>query len=130
MGPNSPNPKKLTQKHYMSPTISAASKAIIPKKKILAERNEASESIFSEPVVQKTSNHESKTISSNPVMEKSDIASPQGFEPNGNEENVVVSMMQGGRKKRAGRFGNFWVFPLLVKRLKQVWRKESVFLLF
>ena len=90
MGPNSPNPKKLTQKHYMSPTISAASKAIIPKKKILAERNEASESIFSEPVVQKTSNHESKTISSNPVMEKSDIASPQGFEPNGNEKNVVA----------------------------------------
>lgn len=90
MGPNSPNPKKLTQKHYMSPTISAASKAIIPKKKILAERNEASESIFSEPVVQKTSNIESKTTSSNPVMEKSNIASPQGFEPNGNEKNVVA----------------------------------------
>ena len=90
MGPNSPNPKKLTQKHYMSPTISAASKAIIPKKKILAERNEASESIFSEPVVQKTPNLESKTTCSNPVTEKSDIASPQGFEPNGNEENVVA----------------------------------------
>lgn len=90
MGPNSPNPKKLTQKHYMSPTISAASKAIIPKKKILAERNEASESIFSEPVVQKTSNLESKPTSSNPVTEKSDIASPQGFEPNDNEENVVA----------------------------------------
>ena len=119
MGPNSPNPKKLTQKHYMSPTTSVASKVIIPKKKILAERNEASESIFLEPVVQKTSNIESKTTSSNPVMEKSDIASPQGFEPNGNEENVVVSMMQGGRKKRAGRFGNFWVLEFLVKRLKQ-----------
>lgn len=90
MGPNSPNPKKLTQKHYMSPTISAASKAIIPKTKILAERNEASESIFSEPVVQKTSNLESKPTSSNPVTEKSDIASPQGFEPNDNEENVVA----------------------------------------
>lgn len=90
MGPNSPNPKKLTQKHYMSPTISAASKAIIPKKKILAERNEASESIFSEPVVQKTSNLESKPTSSNPVTGKSDIASPQGFEPNDNEENVVA----------------------------------------
>lgn len=90
MGPNSPNPKKLTQKHYMFPTISAASKAIIPKKKILAERNEASESIFSEPVVQKTSNLESKPTSSNPVTEKSDIASPQGFEPNDNEENVVA----------------------------------------
>ena len=36
MGPNSPNPKKLTQKHYMSPTISAASKAIIPKKENLS----------------------------------------------------------------------------------------------
>ena len=119
MGPNSPNPKKLTQKHYMSPTTSVASKAIIPKKKILAERNEASESIFSEPVVQKTSNIESKTTSSNPVMEKSDIASPQGFEPNGNEENVVVSMMQGGRKNRARRFGNFWVLEFLVKQLKQ-----------
>lgn len=90
MGPNSPNPKKLTQKHYMSPTISAASKAIIPKKKILAERNEASESIFSEPVVQKTSNLESKPTSSNSVTGKSDIASPQGFEPNDNEENVVA----------------------------------------
>lgn len=90
MGPNSPNPKKLTQKHYMSPTISAASKAIIPKKKILAERNEASEPIFSEPVVQKTSNLESKPTSSNPVTGKSDIASPQGFEPNDNEENVVA----------------------------------------
>lgn len=90
MGPNSPNPKKLTQKHYMSPTISAASKAIIPKKKILAERNEASEPIFSEPVVQKTSNLESKPTSSNSVTGKSDIASPQGFEPNDNEENVVA----------------------------------------
>ena len=108
MGPNSPNPKKLTQKHYMSPTISAASKAIIPKKKILAERNEASKSIFSEPVVQKTSNLESKTTSSNPVMEKSDIASPQGFEPNGNEENVVVSMMQGERERR--ELGGFEIF--------------------
>ncbi|XP_075666348.1 uncharacterized protein LOC142636140 [Castanea sativa] len=91
MGPNSPNPKKLTQKHYMSPTISAASKAIIPKKKILAERNEASESIFSEPVVQKTSYLESKTTFSYPVTEKSDIASsPQVFEANDNEENVVA----------------------------------------
>ena len=51
-------------------------------------------------------------------MKKSDRASPQGFEPNGNEENVVVSMMQGGRKKRAGQFGNFWVLEFLVKRLK------------
>ncbi|XP_052180936.1 uncharacterized protein LOC127794083 [Diospyros lotus] len=44
---NDPNhgemaPKKSLMKHFMSPTISAASKAAVPRKKILAERNEAS----------------------------------------------------------------------------------------
>ncbi|PON81101.1 hypothetical protein TorRG33x02_231320 [Trema orientale] len=41
--PNLQNLKKQTTKNYMSTTISAASKAIGPKKKILAERNEGSE---------------------------------------------------------------------------------------
>lgn len=37
------NPKKAAVKHFMSPTISAATKAAaVPRKKILAERNEAS----------------------------------------------------------------------------------------
>lgn len=40
---NSQNLKKAAAKNYMSSTISAASKAIAPRKKILAERNEASE---------------------------------------------------------------------------------------
>ncbi|KAG8380032.1 hypothetical protein BUALT_Bualt07G0151300 [Buddleja alternifolia] len=36
------NHKKVVVKHFMSPTISAASKAAAPRKKILAERNENS----------------------------------------------------------------------------------------
>lgn len=35
-----PNKKKLTTKHFMSPTLSAAIKANVPKKRILTERNE------------------------------------------------------------------------------------------
>ena len=62
-------------------------------------------------------------------MEKSDITSPQGFEPNGNEENVVVSMKQGGREKRAGWFGNFWVLEFLVKGLKRIREVNSSFVI-
>ena len=38
----------------------------------------------------------------------------------------ISSMMQGGREKRVGRFGNFWVLEFLVKRLSRI-RSESVF---
>lgn len=48
------NPKKSTTKNFMSPTISAASKATLPKKKILAERNEASGSMLSDAHFSKT----------------------------------------------------------------------------
>lgn len=51
--PNLSNPKKSTKKHYMSPTISAASKAISSRKNILVERNEASESVFSNAHIEK-----------------------------------------------------------------------------
>lgn len=40
MGTNFHNPKKPMAKNYRSPTISAASKAISPRKKVLTERNE------------------------------------------------------------------------------------------
>lgn len=51
--PNFSNPKKSMKRHYMSPTISAASKAISSRKNILGERNEASESVFSNTHVEK-----------------------------------------------------------------------------
>ena len=38
----------------------------------------------------------------------------------------ISSIMQGGREKRAGQFGNFWVLEFLVKRLSRI-RRESVF---
>ncbi|KAF3450680.1 hypothetical protein FNV43_RR06769 [Rhamnella rubrinervis] len=49
LGTVSHTPKKPMPKRYMSPTISAASKAITPtpRNKILSERNEGSESVFS-----------------------------------------------------------------------------------
>lgn len=47
MSVNSHIPNKTMTKHYMSPTIAAASKTIAPRKKILTERNEGSESAFS-----------------------------------------------------------------------------------
>uniref|UniRef100_A0A5B7BQN0 Uncharacterized protein n=1 Tax=Davidia involucrata TaxID=16924 RepID=A0A5B7BQN0_DAVIN len=53
------NPKKPLTKHFMSPTISAASKASVPRKKILVERNEAS--TFPETHLQNAPNHDSKT---------------------------------------------------------------------
>lgn len=49
---SSQSPKKMT-KNYMSPTLSAASKAMTPKRKILAERNGASESISTDTHVKK-----------------------------------------------------------------------------
>lgn len=48
VGTVSHTPKKPMSKNYMSPTISAASKAITPRNKILSERNEDSESVFSD----------------------------------------------------------------------------------
>lgn len=49
IGANLQNKKKPMAKNYMASTISAASKAVTPRKKILAERNEASENEASEP---------------------------------------------------------------------------------
>lgn len=40
MGTSLQNSKKPMTKHFMSPTISASSKAVAPRKKVLAERNE------------------------------------------------------------------------------------------
>ncbi|KAK3220018.1 hypothetical protein Dsin_013988 [Dipteronia sinensis] len=54
-------------KHFMSPTISAASKAIAPRKKILTERNE-----ISDTRIQKTLNICSKGTFSNPDINNSD----------------------------------------------------------
>ncbi|PRQ51119.1 hypothetical protein RchiOBHm_Chr2g0140801 [Rosa chinensis] len=51
--PNLSNPKKSMKKHYMSPTISAACKAVSSRKNILGERNEVSESVFSNTHVEK-----------------------------------------------------------------------------
>lgn len=48
------NRKKSTSKNFMSPTISAAAKANFPRKKILADRNEASGSILSDIHFSKT----------------------------------------------------------------------------
>ncbi|CAL9009914.1 unnamed protein product [Prunus brigantina] len=47
------SPKKPMAKNYMSPTISATSKAIVSRKNILGERNEASEPNFSNTLVEK-----------------------------------------------------------------------------
>lgn len=47
ISPSSQNPKKGA-KNFMSPTVSAASKAALPRKKVLMERNEAFGSDFSE----------------------------------------------------------------------------------
>ncbi|KAI3932097.1 hypothetical protein MKW92_032180 [Papaver armeniacum] len=61
------NPKKpSTPKHFMSPTISAASKISTPKKKILMERNDFSSSETSSTTthVSKTPNLDSKTPNS------------------------------------------------------------------
>ncbi|KAF2301125.1 hypothetical protein GH714_020266 [Hevea brasiliensis] len=74
MGLNVQNSKKpsatTTTKHYMSPTISAVSKANPPRKKILAERNESlhnslqNASILDSKTIQKSTSLDSKTTSS------------------------------------------------------------------
>ncbi|KAL6285582.1 hypothetical protein ACE6H2_009972 [Prunus campanulata] len=48
------SPKKPMTKNYMSPTISAASKAIASRNNILGERNETSEPNFSNTLVEKS----------------------------------------------------------------------------
>ncbi|XP_020414324.1 uncharacterized protein LOC109947780 isoform X2 [Prunus persica] len=48
------SPKKPMAKNYMSPTISATSKAIVSRMNILGERNEASEPKFSNTLVEKS----------------------------------------------------------------------------
>lgn len=55
MGDNLKNLKKPVAKNYMSPTISAASKAVAPRKKILGERNEVSEPSSFDANIQKIS---------------------------------------------------------------------------
>ncbi|KAI9161586.1 hypothetical protein LWI28_004909 [Acer negundo] len=44
-------PPSPPTKHFMSPTISAASKAIAPRKKILAERNENSDTLIQKTLI-------------------------------------------------------------------------------
>ncbi|CAK9174547.1 unnamed protein product [Ilex paraguariensis] len=70
MGAKLQNPKIPTTKHFMSPTISAASKAIVPRKKILAERNEAS--TFSDTHLTQTPNHGTKTTTLSSGVYRSD----------------------------------------------------------
>ncbi|RWR83137.1 hypothetical protein CKAN_01188200 [Cinnamomum micranthum f. kanehirae] len=55
ISPSSQNPKKGA-KNFMSPTVSAASKAALPRKKVLMERNEAFGSDFSESQMGKSPN--------------------------------------------------------------------------
>ncbi|KAF8393458.1 hypothetical protein HHK36_021702 [Tetracentron sinense] len=56
-------PKKSMTKNFMSPTISAASKAAMPRKKILVERNGASSPILPDTHVQKTLHTDSRVSS-------------------------------------------------------------------
>ncbi|KAJ9179259.1 hypothetical protein P3X46_011068 [Hevea brasiliensis] len=78
MGVNVQNSKKPTTKHYMSPTISAASKANPPRKKILAERNESLDNSL-----QKT-----------PASLDSKATSSTEFDDN--EQNVLVDDLSSG----------------------------------
>ncbi|PSR96889.1 Protein Ycf2 like [Actinidia chinensis var. chinensis] len=61
IGSKSQNLKKPPMKHFMSPTISAASKVQAPRKKILVERNEISN--FSDTHLHNTPNLDSKPSS-------------------------------------------------------------------
>ncbi|XP_021294657.1 uncharacterized protein LOC110424425 isoform X2 [Herrania umbratica] len=60
LGLNLQNPKKETVKNFMSPTVSAASKASFRRRKILAERNESPVSNFSNTYLSKPPNLDSK----------------------------------------------------------------------
>ncbi|XVF26861.1 hypothetical protein REPUB_Repub14bG0056000 [Reevesia pubescens] len=61
MGLNLQNPKKQqTEKNFMSPTVSAVSKASFPRKKILADRNESPGSNSFNTHLSKTPNLDSK----------------------------------------------------------------------
>ncbi|KAM6585202.1 hypothetical protein CsatB_012204 [Cannabis sativa] len=82
--PNLQNNPKVMPKHYMSTTISAASKANLPRKKILGDRNEASEPSSSfETKFEKIS-----------ILDNSDESLSQstgGGEEEENEDALVVS---------------------------------------
>lgn len=67
------NHKKTLGKHFMSPTISAASKAAAPRKKILAERNENSST--SDTQNPKKSNLDLKKSPKNSSISRSDRSS-------------------------------------------------------
>ncbi|KAL6585093.1 hypothetical protein OROMI_004382 [Orobanche minor] len=80
MIPKSHNPKKTTaSKHFMSPTISAASKAAPPKKKILSERNENSSS--SDVRSQRTSFPDRKNSPRSSIISHSDRHSSRIISP-------------------------------------------------
>ncbi|XP_035548418.1 uncharacterized protein LOC118349050 isoform X2 [Juglans regia] len=91
MGSNVQTTKKFIPKHYMSQTISAASKVAVPRKKILGERNAAPESMFSDSHIQKTPIFESKITFVNPGTDISYVSLPQGFESDDNGENALVA---------------------------------------
>ncbi|GLT49024.1 hypothetical protein SLA2020_226100 [Shorea laevis] len=71
MGFSLQNPKKSTAKNFMSPTISAASKAALPKKKVLAERNQSPASNFSGAHPPKTPISDSKGRQKTQTLEQS-----------------------------------------------------------
>ncbi|XP_059655305.1 uncharacterized protein LOC132302453 [Cornus florida] len=79
MGSKWQNPKKPSTKHFMSPTISAASKAVAQKMKILAERNEAP--TFSETQIDNSSKLDFTTIPVNPKIGRSRRSSSSQITP-------------------------------------------------
>ncbi|XP_057977442.1 uncharacterized protein LOC131164343 [Malania oleifera] len=98
-GPSSQNLKTPSAKNFMSPTISAASKVVVPRKKILSERNEASGLISSDTQVLKTRNLDSKTPVNMGVIDSDGSRSQVtpfdellsgDSESDGDEENVFV----------------------------------------
>ncbi|XVE88802.1 hypothetical protein DITRI_Ditri19aG0097900 [Diplodiscus trichospermus] len=76
---NLENPKKQTVKNFMSPTVSAASKATSPRKKILAERNESPGSNFSNTHFLKSPNLGSKA--SPKTIPKASVKNSSNLEP-------------------------------------------------
>ncbi|KAI3455498.1 hypothetical protein Pfo_012161 [Paulownia fortunei] len=72
--PKFQNHKKIVPKHFMSPTISAASKAAAPRKKILAERNENSSTFDAQ-------NHKTSNLGMKKSPKSSDDSSVKAYDP-------------------------------------------------
>ncbi|KAK8618811.1 hypothetical protein V6N13_132790 [Hibiscus sabdariffa] len=93
MGLNLQKPMKQTVKNFMSPTVSAASKASFPRKKVLGERNESPGSNSFITHFSKSSSFDSKLLPK--IISQKNSSNPDPKEPSSHKTPLSYSSRDG-----------------------------------